>query len=70
MQDQKIKLNQGIRNPNNIYVINEINGEKLFIGKTNESQLWHKRMGHMNFHNLVKISTKQTIRDMPKIIKP
>jgi len=27
-------------------------------------------MGHMNFDNLVKISTKQEIRDIQKIIKP
>jgi hypothetical protein len=27
-------------------------------------------MGHMNFDNLVKINTKQAVRDMPKITKP
>jgi hypothetical protein len=27
-------------------------------------------MGHMKFDNLVKISTKQAIRDMPNILKP
>jgi hypothetical protein len=27
-------------------------------------------MGHMNFDNLVKINTKQVVRDMPKITKP
>jgi hypothetical protein len=26
-------------------------------------------MGHMNFDNLVKISIKQAVRDMPKITK-
>jgi hypothetical protein len=32
--------------------------------------LWHRRMGHKNFDNLVKINTKQAMRDMPKIVKP
>jgi hypothetical protein len=27
-------------------------------------------MDHMNFENMVKNSTKQAIRDMPKITKP
>jgi hypothetical protein len=31
--------------------------------------MWHKRMGHINFENLVKISTKQVVRDIPKITK-
>jgi hypothetical protein len=61
---------KGIRTPNNVYVLNEINVENCFIGQTDESWLWHKRMAYMNFENLVKISTKQAVRDMPKIIKP
>ena len=35
-----------------------------------ESWLWHKRMGHLNFDNLVKISKKEVVRDLPKIVKP
>ena len=35
-----------------------------------ESWLWHRRMGHLNFDNLVKISKKEAIRDLPKIVKP
>jgi hypothetical protein len=61
---------KAIRTPNNVYILDEINGEKCFMGKIDESWLWHKRMGHMNFDNLVKISTKQAVRDMPKITKP
>jgi hypothetical protein len=40
------------------------------MGKIYEIWLWHKRMGHMNFDDLVKINNKQTIRDMPNITKP
>jgi hypothetical protein len=39
------------------------------MGKIDESWLWNKRMVHMNFNNLVKISTKQVVRDMPKNTK-
>ena len=35
-----------------------------------ESWLWHKRLGHLNFDNLVKISKKVVVRDLPKIVKP
>jgi hypothetical protein len=39
------------------------------MGKTNQIWLWNKIMGHMNFGKLVKINTKQALRDMPKIKK-
>ena len=29
------------------------------LAKENEIFLWHKRMGHINFDNLVKISKKE-----------
>ena len=35
-----------------------------------ESWLWHGRLGHLNFDNLVKISKREAIRDLPKIVKP
>ena len=33
------------RNSSNIYVLSEIGNEKCCLGKEDESQLWHKRMG-------------------------
>jgi hypothetical protein len=59
-----------IRTPNNIYILNEIGKERCCLGKENESWLWHKRMGHMNFDNLVKINRKEAVREMPEISKP
>jgi hypothetical protein len=47
-----------IGTPNNIYILNEIVKERCFLGKENESWLWHKTMGHMNFDNLFKINRK------------
>jgi hypothetical protein len=59
-----------IRTPNNIYILNEIGKERCFLGRKNESWLWHRRMGHMNFDNLVKVRKKEAVREMPEISKP
>ena len=32
--------------------------------------LWNQRLGHLSFDNLSKISTKEAIRDLPKIVVP
>ncbi len=42
------------RTSSNIYVLRKIGNEKCFPGKEDESWLWHRRMGHMNFDNLFK----------------
>jgi hypothetical protein len=47
-----------VRTPRNIYVLNEIGKEKCFLGKEDEVWLWHRRMGHINFDNISKISRK------------
>jgi hypothetical protein len=47
-----------LRTPNNIYILNEVKGEKCCMGQIDQSWLWHKRMGHINFDNLVKIRKK------------
>jgi hypothetical protein len=57
------------RNPNNIYVLNEIGKEICCLGKENESWLWHRRMGRMNFNNLFKINRKEAMKEIPKISK-
>ena len=35
-----------------------------------ESWLWHRRLGHLNFDNLVRICKKEAVRDLAKIVKP
>ena len=35
-----------------------------------ESWLWHRRLGHINFDNLVKSSNIGAVRNLPKITKP
>lgn len=34
------------------------------------SSLWNKRMGHMSFEYVLKVSKKEVVRHMLKIIKP
>jgi transposase InsO family protein len=58
------------RTSNNIYVLSEIGNEKCCLGKQDESWLWHKIMGHMHFDNLVKVSKRETVREIPQITKP
>ena len=58
------------RTPNNIYILNDIGKESCCLGKKDESWLWHKRTGHINFDNLVKISKKEVVREILEIAKP
>jgi hypothetical protein len=57
------------RTLNNIHIFNEIGKESCCLGNAYESWLWHKRMGHIHFDNLVKIREKQSIREIPEITK-
>ena len=50
------------RTPNNIYILNGIAKESYCLGKEDESWLWHKRMEHINFDNLVKVIKKEVVR--------
>jgi hypothetical protein len=59
-----------LRTPNNIYILDEVKGEKCCMGQIDQSWLWHRRMGHINFDNLVKINKKKVVRDFPLILKP
>jgi hypothetical protein len=58
------------RTSSNIYVLSEIRNEKCCLGKEDESWLWNRRMGHMHFDNLVKVSKREAVREMPQITKP
>ena len=44
--------------------------EEYCTGLVDESWIWHIRMGHIKFDNLVNICNKKYVIDMPKIIKP
>jgi hypothetical protein len=58
------------RTSRNIYLFGEIGNEKCCLGKEDEGFLWHRIMGRIHFNNLVKVSKKEEVREMPQITKP
>jgi hypothetical protein len=54
------------RTSSNIYVLSEIGNEKCCLGKEDEIWLWHRRMGHMHFDNLVKVSKEMQSEKCPR----
>jgi hypothetical protein len=58
------------RTSNNIYVLSEIGNAKCCLGKEDEIWIWHRRMGHMHFDNLVKVNKREAFIEMPQITKP
>ena len=60
----------GIRTLKNLYILIETSKGSCFLGKEDEDWLWHKRLGHISFDNLIKINSKKTVRDIPSIGKP
>jgi hypothetical protein len=60
---------KGIRTENNVYVLKE-NREECHLSKHDESWLWHRRLGHLNFDNLIKLKNLEAVKYLPKISKP
>jgi hypothetical protein len=54
-----------VRTSRNIYVISETRNEKCCLGKEDEVFLWHIKMGHINFDNLVKVNKKEAAKEIP-----
>jgi hypothetical protein len=59
-----------MRTSSNIYVLSEIGNEKCCLGKEDESWLWHIRMDHIHFDNLVKVNKREAFKEIPQITKP
>ena len=53
--------------PRNVYILE--NEEKCYMIQIDAILLCHRSMEHLNFDNLVKISKKGAVRNLPKIIK-
>ena len=43
------------------------NENQRYLSMVDESWLWNKRLGLLIFENISKISTKEAVRDLPKI---
>ena len=55
-------------NANNVYILE--NENQSYLSMVDESWLWHRGLGHLGFYNISKISTKEAVRDLPKIVVP
>ena len=44
--------------------------KSCLIAQVDESWLWHRRLCHVKFDNIIKISSTQLVRNLPKLIKP
>jgi hypothetical protein len=76
-KDYKIKsvdsgklVAKGIRTENNVYVLKEEEQEECNLSKYDESWLWHRRLGHLNFDHIIKLKNNGAVKDLPKISKP
>lgn len=58
-----------IRTSNDIYLLDRVKEEKYYVGKLDENWLCHRRVGHVNLKNLVMISKRRVVKNMPKITK-
>jgi hypothetical protein len=60
---------KGIRTEKNVYVLKE-DKEECHLRKFDESWLWHRRLGHLNFDHIVKMNNEGAMKDLPIISKP
>ena len=68
--DKKGKLiGSGTKTKGNLFYL-ELDRCSCLIAQLDESWLWHKRLCHVNFDNLVKISKFKKVRGIPSVKKP
>jgi hypothetical protein len=60
---------KGIRTENNVYVLKE-EKEECHLSKYDESWLWNRRLGHLNFDHLIKLKNLEVVKDLRRISKP
>ena len=58
------------RTLNNIYILDNVQNEKCLFGMIDECWLWHRRMGHVHFKNIIKLIKEHVLRNMLKLTKP
>ncbi|CAM8877341.1 unnamed protein product [Rhodiola kirilowii] len=60
----------GRRSSNNCYLLNlgkPNSNTTCLLSKTEEMNLWHQRMGHVNLRTLQKIASDGLVRGIPKV---
>jgi transposase InsO family protein len=62
----------GERTANNCYGLPGLTTDpQIFCNKAaiDDSELWHRRLGHLNFSNMLKIAGREIVKDLPKMEK-
>ena len=66
----------GLRTLDNCYVVCQNRSTSSFSylvcgsSKVESIDLWHRRLGHLNYHDLMKVANNEVIKGIPKIGKP
>jgi hypothetical protein len=64
------RLMGGERTSDNCYGIPNLSSDSQIIcnkATIDESELWHQRLGHLNFTNMFKIASMEVVKDLPKM---
>ena len=68
--DDKGKLiGSGKKTKDNLFYL-DLGECSCFIAQVEESWLWHRRLCHVNFDNMVKIRKFRKVRGIPNLKKP
>ena len=59
----------GTQSKGNLFYLNMDQSSCLLI-KDEDAWLWHKRLCHVNFDNMIKISKKKRVRGLPNLSRP
>jgi hypothetical protein len=62
----------GERTANNCYGLPGLTADpQIFCNKAtiDDSELWHQRLGHLNFIDMLEIASKEIVKDLPKVEK-
>ena len=59
----------GVRTFDNCYGIVTTNDLPYYSAIISNIDLWHQRLGHINFKDLTKLANKELARDVPKLGK-
>ena len=62
-------MGKEIRTHDNVYVFDH-SKVNFYLRKVNESWLWHRRLGHMNFDSLIRVRKLGAVRGFPRMSRP
>ena len=67
--DDKSVYRKGLRSPDNFYLWSAPStlSSTCLITKADATDLWHKRLGHLNLWSLGNLVSKEAVRGLPKL---